>query len=38
MNLTTLAEFIGTWKYYAVMVGLLIVAIVIYKVVKSRQT
>ena len=34
----TLAEFVGSWTYYALMVGLLIVVIIIYKVVKSKQT
>lgn len=38
MNLVTLADFVGSWQYYALMVGLLIAAIIAYKVIKGRQT
>ena len=38
MTLTTLADFIGSPLYYILMVGLLVVVVVIYKVVKSKQT
>jgi hypothetical protein len=34
----TLAEFVGSLWYYVLMVGLLVVVLIIYKVVKGRQT
>jgi hypothetical protein len=33
-----LAEFYGTWKYYTLMVVAIVALIVVYKVVRSRQT
>jgi hypothetical protein len=34
----TLAEFYGTWKYYALMAVLLIVVIVVFTQIRKRQT
>ncbi len=33
----TLAEFYGTWKYYTLMVVLLIAVVIIFKVVRGKQ-